>query len=198
MRWATEGLRPPIPNWVVTIQSLFIALSTDVATEDLADAANTVMNATNATPIISADDVAAVRRGFRMAFSRASVPATPRTRGSGQPTIRENRREIVGPSMATPTNTAKAPSPTALTLDPDRPCAIRTPPTTPVATPKTTRRFDWADVSRAVSRRASMGATLAARRAGSHAAATVTTMPVAMDTTTVRGSITDGPDGSSM
>src|SRR6516165_863041 len=160
MRWATDGLRPPTLNRVVTIQSLFIALSTDVATEDLADAANTVMNATNATPIISADDVAAVRRGFRMAFSRASVPATPRIRGSGQPTTRAKRREIVGPSMTTPTNTARAPSPTAFTPAPDRPWAIRTKPTTPVATPKRTRRFEWADVSRAVSRRASIGATL--------------------------------------
>ena len=44
-----------------------------------ADAANTVMNATSATPIISADAVAAVRRGLRVAFSRASVPAMPRS-----------------------------------------------------------------------------------------------------------------------
>jgi len=42
-----------------------------------------------------------------------------------------------------------------------------------------------------------MGATLAARRAGSHAATTVTTMPVSIDTSTVRGRTTDGPDGSS-
>ena len=77
-----------------TIQSLFIALSTDVAIDVLADAANTVMKATSATPIINADDVAAVRRGFRIAFSRASVPAMPRTCGSGEPTMRANRRAI--------------------------------------------------------------------------------------------------------
>ena len=70
-----------MPNCVSTIQWLFIALSIDVAIDVLAEAANTVMKATSATPIISADAVAAVRRGLRVAFSRASVPAMPRKRG---------------------------------------------------------------------------------------------------------------------
>ena len=55
----TTGLRPPMPNCVSTIQSLFIALSTDVEIDALAEAANTVMNATRPTPIISAEAVAA-------------------------------------------------------------------------------------------------------------------------------------------
>ena len=47
-----------------------------------------VMNPTRPTPIISADALAAVRFGLRMAFSRASVPVTPRSRGSGAPITR--------------------------------------------------------------------------------------------------------------
>ena len=42
-----------------------------------------VMKPTRATPIISAAAVAEVRLGLRMAFSRASVPDMPLTRGSG-------------------------------------------------------------------------------------------------------------------
>ena len=40
---------------------------------------------TRARPIISAEAVAAVRRGLRMAFSRASTPAIPDSRRSGRP-----------------------------------------------------------------------------------------------------------------
>ena len=77
-----------MPNCVVTIQSLFIALSTDVDIDALAEAANTVMKATSPTPIISADDVAAVRRGLRIAFSlgqRAGHAAQPGQRPADDP-----------------------------------------------------------------------------------------------------------------
>ena len=96
----TAGLSPPMPNCVSTIHWLFIALSIDVATDVRAEAANTVMKATSATPIISAEAVAAVRFGFRVAFSRASVPAMPRNRGSGEPTIRANGPAMTGPRIA--------------------------------------------------------------------------------------------------
>ena len=39
------------------------------------------MVVTNASPIISADAVAAVRRGLRRAFSLASSPTVPNSRG---------------------------------------------------------------------------------------------------------------------
>ena len=104
---ATDGLRPPMPNCVSTIQLLFIAVSIDVEIDDFAEAANTVISETRATPIISADAVADVRRGLRIAFSRASVPAMPRTRGSGAPTTRVNRRAMTGPSNVTPRNTSE-------------------------------------------------------------------------------------------
>ena len=40
---------------------------------------------TSARPIISAEAVAAVRRGLRMAFWRARMPAIPDRRRSGRP-----------------------------------------------------------------------------------------------------------------
>jgi len=51
-------------------------------TDERADDANTVMNATSATPIIRAEAVADVRRGLRIAFSLASVPAIPACGGA--------------------------------------------------------------------------------------------------------------------
>ena len=63
--------------------------------------------------------------------------------------------------------------------------------------PNTTRRFECADVSSAVSRSASIGATFAALRAGNHAATNVTTTPMTIETTIVRGAITAPPMGRS-
>ena len=53
------------------------ARSMTVPKDALADAAKIEMKATSPTPIISADAVAAVRFGLRMAFSRASCPLIP-------------------------------------------------------------------------------------------------------------------------
>ena len=47
----------------------------------LVELARIVMNPTRATPIISAEAVAAVRRGLRLAFSRARWPVAPDTFG---------------------------------------------------------------------------------------------------------------------
>ena len=57
--FVASGLKPPMPHAVSTIQSLRTELSTDALIDAFVDAANTVMNATRPTPIISADAVAA-------------------------------------------------------------------------------------------------------------------------------------------
>ena len=77
-----DGLIPPMPNCVSTIQSrLHRLVDRSWPMLALADAAKTVMNATRATPIISAEAAEAVRRGLRDAFSRASVPGHPAEAG---------------------------------------------------------------------------------------------------------------------
>ena len=59
--------------------SLLIVSSTDALTP----AARIETKVTSARPIISAAAVTAVRLGLRIAFSRASRPATPRSRSIG-------------------------------------------------------------------------------------------------------------------
>ena len=81
------------------------ASSTVLLNDALVEAAKMVMNVTSPTPIISADAVAAVRLGLRMAFSRASWPEMPRRRGSGSPMTRLSGRATVRPSADTPKNT---------------------------------------------------------------------------------------------
>ena len=80
--------------------------------EALVEAARMVMNPTTPTPIISAEALAAVRLGLRIAFSRASSPVMPRRRGSGAPSTRLSGSEMVRPSTETPRNTSTAPTPT--------------------------------------------------------------------------------------
>ena len=77
-----------------------------------ADAAKIVMNATRPTPIINADAVAAVRFGLRIAFSRASWPVMPRSRGSGHPMNRLRGSATVRPRAETPKNTSNTATPT--------------------------------------------------------------------------------------
>ena len=84
-------------------------------TDALVEEAKIVMNPTRPTPIISADALAAVRLGLRMAFSRASLPVTPRSRGSGAPIARLSGSEIVRPSTDTPKKTSSTPTPTIRT-----------------------------------------------------------------------------------
>ena len=79
--------------------------------DDRADVANTEISTTRATPIISADAVAAVRFGLRAALSRASTPVIPRNAATGAPTSRTKRGPTTGPSTTTPANTARAPTP---------------------------------------------------------------------------------------
>ena len=56
-----------------------------------ADAPITATSVIKARPIISADAVVAVRRGLRIAFSRASTPDMPRKRAGSQPSTRGHR-----------------------------------------------------------------------------------------------------------
>ena len=79
------------------------------------DATKMVMKPTRPTPIISADALAAVRFGLRIAFSRASSPVMPRVRGSGAPITRLSGSETVRPRIDTPKNTSRAPAPTTVT-----------------------------------------------------------------------------------
>ena len=83
-------------------------------TEAVVDEARMVMNATRPTPIISADALAAVRFGLRIAFLRASSPVTPLSRGSGAPMTRLSGSETVRPSTETPKKTSSAPAPTTM------------------------------------------------------------------------------------
>ena len=78
-------------------------------TDALLEEAKIVMNPTRPTPIISADALAAVRLGLRMAFSRASSPVMPRSLGSGAPIARLSGSDTVRPSTDTPKNTSSAP-----------------------------------------------------------------------------------------
>ncbi len=77
-----------------------------------ADAANTVMSPTSATPIMSAAAVADVRFGLRIAFSRAITPVTPLNFWIGMPSAPLIGAAIIGPRTATPRNTTPMPSPT--------------------------------------------------------------------------------------
>ena len=61
-------------------------------TDVRADAANTVMSPTSATPIMSAAAVAEVRFGLRIAFSRAIRPVMPLNFWIGMPERAADRR----------------------------------------------------------------------------------------------------------
>jgi len=75
------------------------------------EAPSVAMAATRARPTMSADAVAAVRRGLRAAFSWLSRPVTPVMCGSGEPMARANPPDTNGASVATPMNVRAAPAP---------------------------------------------------------------------------------------
>ena len=70
-------------------------------------------NVINASPIISADAVEAVLLGFRIAFSRASVPAVPPIRAPGQPSTAASGRTARFAFIETPTKRISVPKPSA-------------------------------------------------------------------------------------
>src|SRR6476661_9778984 len=71
--------------------------STVPLTYDDAEVIITLNNVTTATPTINAAAVDAVRRGLRVALSRASAPGTPPMAASGAPRNRPIGRATTGP-----------------------------------------------------------------------------------------------------
>ena len=74
------------------------------------DAPITVNKVATATPTISADAVAAVRRGLRSALSRASRPPTPRSAAIGAPSTAAAGRTATGPRTTNPARVPTAPA----------------------------------------------------------------------------------------
>src|SRR5918996_894469 len=166
----------------------------------LAEAPKTATNTTRPRPIISADAVAAVRRGLRIAFSRASLPGTPSAR-TGTPIVAATGLAISGVSIAMPMNVNATPAPTswsALSGVPNSPYTRRPTPTASTMAPLTSRNRSDRPGRSCASRSASIGAIRAARRAGTTAATTVMIVPTTMETITVRSWITVPDEGRSM
>src|SRR5262249_53903684 len=112
-RDASAGSIPPVRPAPESITMSPAKLRSMVElTDAVVDEARIVMKPTRPTPIMSADALAAVRLGFRMAFALASLPGMPRRRGSGAPSARHNGGEPVGPSTDRAKNTSSAPAPT--------------------------------------------------------------------------------------
>ncbi len=124
--WAGSAGSTPAPPMLAPVMTKSpVKVWSMVALFDaVVEEAKMVMKATRPTPIISAEALAAVRLGLRMVFSRARVPVTPLTRGSGAPIARDSGSEIVRPSTDTAKKTSKIPTPVimkALAGWPNRP-----------------------------------------------------------------------------
>ena len=101
----------------------------------------------------------------------------------GAPTIAARGRTASGATVMTPTSVASMPSiTTAVPPPPLRLPMIAATPTAVSAMPTIARSLAGAFAPGADSRSASIGSTLVARRAGTSAAATVTTVPTTIDT----------------
>ena len=133
-----------------------------------------------ASPIISADAVAVVRRGLRREFWPARFPTVPNTRRYVAWAAARNGRLITGLTAVTPSSTTRIPRPST---QPPRGTSVNSPapiaaaPTPMPTSPSSSRR--WIEVSGSAmsSRSACTGAIRVVRRAGSHAAAIVTRTP---------------------
>ena len=83
---AISGVKPRLMKPLPCTKKSARKLSSMICVNDcFADAPMIDTSVTSARPIISADAVVAVRRGLRIAFSRASTPDMPRKR-AGNPT----------------------------------------------------------------------------------------------------------------
>ena len=166
------------------------------------DCATTATMHTSAMPIISAEAVAAVRRGLRALFSRASLPEAPSIRGSGAPSARAAGRAMRGLSTATATKITRAPPPISVSVkaveptEPNNPIPASATPTNNAITPAVVRAAVPDDVNTPSSRRAAIGAMRAALNAGSTDALTVTPTPTTIAAMIVRGFSSRGPSGS--
>ena len=70
-----------------------------------------VNRATTAVPTISAEALAAMRRGLRIALRRARRPVKPRVDAAPVPSTAAAGRATTGPSTTAPTSTPRAPRP---------------------------------------------------------------------------------------
>ena len=198
-RSSAAAVLKPLKVGEVRMKSAFNVRSRISVVDALAEAPNTATNTTRPSPIISAEAVAAVRRGFRIEFSPPSLPGTPVLR-IGSPMAPAIGRAINGVSIATPTNVSATPRPTswsAFSGAPNSPYTSGTIPSASTTTPEIRRNRSERPGRSWASRSASIGATLAARRAGTSAAITVTSVPTTIETTKVRPRITVPDDGIS-
>ena len=142
-------------------------MSTSSSTLDFVDWPSTAIVVTRARPIISADAVAAVRRGLRRAFSLASRPTVPNTRGYPPAIAVTMGLPMTGLSSATPMKTASTPPPSGCRPPSNANAQIIRPAPTTVspAPPISLRRIDDSGIETS-SRIAATGGTLAALRAG--------------------------------
>ena len=151
----------------------------------------------------SADAVAAVRRGLRVALPRASTPVTPNA-SAGRPIASASGRANVASIRMTPKNTISAPTATSqislTTLGAlrvfVRPYASTGSPRAMNASPNAARTLNGFGAGGGTSSIAAIGGMRAARTAGMTEEPTVTTSPTPMATTTVRASSTVGPSGT--
>ena len=122
---------------------------------------------TSPSPIISAEAVAAVRRGLRNAFSRASWPCRP-IAAAGAPISRTSGRVASGESSAAPSRVSTAPIPTGtIPASANRPSEIAAIPAATTRPPITQRPTpSRGGGGAATACMASTGATRTARSAG--------------------------------
>ena len=112
MSFASAGLIPALlKSLVLMTRSPPNCLVTVSSTATFNEAASTVNNVTTPIPTMSADAVDDVRRGFRIAFCRASFPVMRRTTGSGAPSAAAAGRATTGPNTTKPRIVRNAPSP---------------------------------------------------------------------------------------
>ena len=176
--------------WVNTMKSARNAPSIASLVETRTESVRTATHVTRARPIINAAAVSAVRRGLRLAFCPARMPAAPRTCATGHPSTIAIGTTSSGASNATPRNTPRKPAPMSWSFDPAEvksPTSRAAHPSTKMTRPITIRRRGSGCVSGSASARAATGAMRVARRAGSDAAITVTMVPTSTAMMKVRG-----------
>ena len=189
MSFASCGLRPaPLKFWSAITRSPPNCLLTVSSIATFTDAANTVNSVTTPTPTMSADAVAAVRRGLRIAFCRASAPVILREPGSGAPSDdgrgpRDDRAEHDDADDREERAEARrrrcSPPPSAA-------ATTRTMPATVNSAPSAEPHLRHAACGRARRRAAPRAAARATRGSpGTTLATSVTSMPTANDQTTV-------------
>src|SRR3989440_705206 len=161
-----------------------------------------VTKLTSARPIISAAAVEAVRRGLRIALSRAILPGCPAQCANGQPIRRASGLATSGLSRPTPRKMTTAPIATLSSRLPDlakSPARSSARPITVTTVPNVIRfqLIRGTTAATASSRSAVTGGTRVALTAGAIEASTVTMTPTSRPTMIVRGATTSVVDGRS-